>query len=85
MKKAWIPIVTLLLYLAMHIYFAVYAFTNFKLWIALATFLLPVVGDLMLCGFAIALHNWLPFILLNVVSTLVFVSELVVKKEDENL
>lgn len=82
MKKSWIFILTLLLYLGMHIYFAYYAFTAFKLWFAVAVTLAPIVGDLLLAGAAIADKNWLPIILLVSVGALYEIGDSVAKKSE---
>lgn len=82
MKRTGLYLIVLLGYLAMHIYFAYYAFTTFKLWFALVTFLAPVLGDMLLCGASIGLGNWLPTILLVVVFTLYGVIETVAKKSE---
>ena len=84
MKKSWLSIAVLLLYLSMHIYFAYYAFTTFKLWFALVTFLAPVLGDMLLCGASIGLGNWLPTILLVVVFSLYGLSTVMAEKTDSN-
>jgi len=84
MKKSWLFLVCVVLYVAMHIYFAYYAFTAFKLWFALVVFLAPVIGDIMLCGAAIGLHNWLPAIWLCVVGALYFISDAVARKSEVN-
>lgn len=68
----------------MHIYFAIYAFTTFKLWIALFTFLAPIVGDLVVAGAAIANHNWLPIIWLIGLGVLADMSTKEKKKEKTN-
>lgn len=54
-------------YLVMHIYFTYIAFTEFKLWFAIVTFCIPVIGDLMLAGALIANGIWTHVILFVVI------------------
>ena len=82
MKKSWLITLSYLLYLGMHIYFAIYAFLSFKLWFAIVILLTPVVGDLLLCGASIGLHNWLPAIIFTVVATMAMIGAESSQKED---
>lgn len=52
-----------LIYGAMHIYFTVVAFTQFKVWFAIVTLVVPAGGDLLLVGASAYKGNWTPLII----------------------
>ena len=71
------------LYWALHIYFAILAFSSFKLWFALAVTLIPIGGVLLFLGACIGEGMWLPVILATAYALLYLLSHLWVSHIDD--
>jgi len=74
-------ILAVIAYVAMHVYFTYLAFTSFKLWFAIAVFLVPVLGDMLLLGAFIGSGMWTPAIIFGVFGVLYFIGSLLAPKD----
>ena len=68
-------VIALILYAAMHIYFAYLAFSLYQVWFGLLVVLLPVGGDILFAGASIAEGNWLPTIIFGVVGVVWYLAQ----------